>query len=113
MTEAFTDPSPLHPWPNDVSIAIIVTEKIQRAVFEELKQKHRDAESIIELDDAYRMAPDLAQTLTDVIKNRWVPDYVTEFLDQEEASVAEMVIQQLPPEQLDVLKEEFRRRLQE
>ena len=103
-------PQALHPWPNEVSIAINLSEKLQETLMDENGDQLHSIESVLELDEIYQAAPSLEQIVRDAIDGRRIPDYAYEFLDREENDVARLVFEQLPAEQLKSLTEAMRMR---
>ena len=103
-------PQPLHPWPNEVSIAINLTEKLQKWVWEETGERLHEVESVLQLDEIYRTAPGLQQVVKDTIDGRHLPNDAYEFLDREESEVIELVLKNLPSEQVSSLKQAIRNR---
>ena len=106
-------PQPLYAWPNEVSIAINLTEKLQRSVLEETGEKLRNSESVMQLDEIYRLAPDLEQGVRNAMNDREKRDYEYEFLDEQESEYAEFALEELPAEQVNRLKEEILKRVGE
>ena len=103
-------PKPLYPWPNEVSIAINLTEKIQKSVVEETGEKLSHPESVLQLDEIYRLAPDLEHGVRNAMNDREKRDHEYQFLDEQESEYAEFVLEELPAEQVNRLKEEIRSR---
>ena len=104
------NPMPLHFWPNEVSIAINMAEKLQKSIREENGERTHEIESVLQLDEIYQAAPSLEQTVRELIEHRAVPDHVQQYLDEEESDAAQHVMNELPAGEAENLRKAIRER---
>ena len=107
------NPMPLYSWPNEVSIAINLAEKLQKSVREKTGERVREVESVLQLDEIYRAAPSLEQTVRELIEHRAVPDHIQQYLDEEESDAARDALNKLPDGEAENLRKAILERDQE
>ena len=107
------NPMPLYFWPNEVSIAINLAEKLQKSVREKTGERVREVESVLQLDEIYRAAPSLEHAVRELIEHRAVPDHIQQYLDEEESDAAHRVLKALPAGEAENLRKAILERDQE